>query len=110
MNFSDAFSDCESVYYSCAEDDDNGDEELDARPPPFFLGSTSTSAFSYSDSRILRQLACIHAAKILLAEITREGRDPTSLTPFEGDGLLSVCLLPIASGSCSDNYCPVVDL
>jgi len=88
-----SYSSDESVYYSCSENS-AWESDQDEEPPwtpasSAFLGATNTALLS-SDSETLRVLACINAARIILAEITNSARKVGSLRPFKGESVLKV--------------------
>jgi len=91
METFDYSSDSDSVYYSFDEEDEDFDDPdaPDAVSAPYFLGSTDGKPF-YKDWHDLRMMVCISAARILLAETLREGREAGSVKPFEGEMVLKV--------------------
>jgi len=90
METFDYSSDSDSVYHSYEEDEDLDDPDApDASSAPYFLGSTNGEPF-YKDWQDLRMMVCISAARILLAETLREGREAGSVKPFQGEVVLKV--------------------
>ena len=89
MESFDYSSDSDSFYYSFDEEEEDFDDPDAPNSAPYFLGSTNGEPF-YKDWQGLRMMVCISAARILLAETLREGRDAGSVKPFEGEVVLKV--------------------